>query len=271
MKRIILYILIPSFFIVLTSYVTHATPLTDAAERGNIKAVTELLNKGADVNVKVGRYGWTALMYATHKGHTDTAKLLIDKGADIDYAIFQLEAELKIVSEYPNIVSSHKAAIKRLERMIPKQEIVTQSQSISKEELKTIVQAAVEGAKTQKEEKKPIIKSDIEKPSFSPSQIVMGENDLAVVIGIEGYQSLPKSDYSFDDAKLVKDYIKALGFKERNIELLLDERATKSAIEKVIKTWFPNKAKVESRGFIYSIQYCSSICNTGNTDFYIIT
>ncbi|MBI5203673.1 MAG: ankyrin repeat domain-containing protein [Nitrospirae bacterium] len=284
MKRVILYILIPSFFIVLTSYVTHATPLTDAAERGDIKAVTELLNKGTDVNVKVGRYGWTALMYATNEGRTDIAKLLIDKGADvnvknesgwtalilaaypgrtdiakllidkgadIDYAIFQLEAELKIVTEYPNIVSSHKAAIKRLERMLPKQEIVTQPQSISKEELKTIVQAAVEGAKTQKEEKKPIIKSDIDKPSLNPSQQIMGENDLAVIIGIEGYQSLPKSDYSFDDAKLVKDYIKALGFKERNIELITDEKATKSSIEKSLEAWLKNKAKADSKVFVY--------------------
>ncbi|MBI3814178.1 MAG: hypothetical protein HY279_06910 [Nitrospinae bacterium] len=41
----------------------------------------------------------------------------------------------------------------------------------------------------------------------------MGDNDIAVIIGIEGYQGLPKSDYSYDDARLVADYAKALGFK----------------------------------------------------------
>ena len=35
--------------------------------------------------------------------------------------------------------------------------------------------------------------------------------------------------------KLVKDYIKALGFKERNIELITDEKATKSSIEKTLR------------------------------------
>ena len=76
------------------------------------------------------------------------------------------------------------------------------------------------------------VQTDIDKPSFSPSEMIMRENDLAVIIGIEGYQNVPKSDYSYDDAKLVKDYIKALGFKERNIELITDEKATKSSIEK---------------------------------------
>ncbi|MBU4321175.1 MAG: caspase family protein, partial [Nitrospinae bacterium] len=78
-----------------------------------------------------------------------------------------------------------------------------------------------------------------------------GDNDVAVVIGIEGYQALPKSDYSYDDARLVKDYLKALGFKERNIELLTDEKATKSSIEKSLEAWLKNKAKADSKVFMY--------------------
>ncbi|MBU4320330.1 MAG: caspase family protein, partial [Nitrospinae bacterium] len=83
------------------------------------------------------------------------------------------------------------------------------------------MQAAVEGAtKSQKKEAKPeSIETDIDKPSFAIAERIFGDNDVAVVIGIEGYQALPKSDYSYDDARLVKDYLKALGFKERNIEL----------------------------------------------------
>ncbi|MDP3048779.1 MAG: caspase family protein [Thermodesulfovibrionales bacterium] len=126
------------------------------------------------------------------------------------------------------------------------------SQGISKEELTTIVQTAVEKAKAGgKETKSPAIQSDIDKPSFNPSQQIMGDNDLAVIIGIEGYQSLPKSDFSYDDAKLVKEYVKALGFKERNIELLTDEKATKSSIEKSLEAWLKNKAKADSKVFVY--------------------
>jgi len=154
--------------------------------------------------------------------------------------------------------------------MRPKQQIAspTQSQGISKEEFKTIVQAAVESAKVQKEEKKTIIQSDIDRPAFSQTEKIMTDNDLAVIIGIEGYQSLPKSDYSYDDAKLMGDYAKALGFKPRNIELLLDERATKSAIEKIIKTWLPNKAKPESRVFVYYSGHGAPEPKTG--DAYIV-
>ncbi|MBU4320559.1 MAG: caspase family protein [Thermodesulfovibrionales bacterium] len=77
------------------------------------------------------------------------------------------------------------------------------------------------------------------------------QNDITVIIGIENYQGLPKSDYSKSDADIVKDYLKALGFQERNIELLTDGKATFSGITKTIETWLPNRVKKESRVFIY--------------------
>jgi uncharacterized caspase-like protein len=95
------------------------------------------------------------------------------------------------------------------------------------------------------------VKTDIDKPVFAESSRIMGDDDIAIIIGIEGYQNLPKSDYSYDDAKLVKEYARALGYKERNIELLLDERATKSSIEKTVEAWLRNKAKPGSRVLFY--------------------
>jgi|GEM_PF-2582350 len=77
------------------------------------------------------------------------------------------------------------------------------------------------------------------------------ESDLAVIIGIENYKQLPKSDYSKSDARLVKDYLKALGFKERNMEFITDGDATKSSIEKSLEAWLKNKAKPDSRVFVY--------------------
>ena len=97
----------------------------------------------------------------------------------------------------------------------------------------------------------PAVLSVIEKPSFSAADKIMGDNDLAVIIGIERYQRLPASDYSFDDAALVKEYAKALGFKERNIELITNEKATKSSIEKSLEAWLKNRAKSGSRVLVY--------------------
>ncbi|MDP2681544.1 MAG: ankyrin repeat domain-containing protein [Deltaproteobacteria bacterium] len=300
MKRIFGYFLILSVLILLAGCAT-TTPLMSAIERGNINAVKELLNKGADVNEKdsggwtpllgaaywgnteaakllidkgadvnaTNNRGWTPLLRAALMGNTEIAKLLIEKGANIDKALAAMEITA-IDIEYPLHAAEAKAGIKFLERLKPKQEVASQpSQGISKEELKTIVQAAVEGAKTQKQESKsPSVQSDIDKPSFNTAEKIMGDNDLAVIIGIEGYQGIPKSDYSYDDANLVGDYAKAMGFKPRNIELLLEERATKSAIEKIIKTWLPNKAKPDSRVFIYYSGHGAPEPKTG--DAYIV-
>ena len=88
--------------------------------------------------------------------------------------------------------------------------------------------------------------------------------DLAVVIGIEKYQTLPRSDYSLNDATLVKSYLKALGFQERNIEILTDERATRSSIEKSIEGWLPNRVKKNSKVFVYYSGHGSPDPSTGN-------
>ena len=122
---------------------------------------------------------------------------------------------------------------------------------ISKEDLAAIVKAAVTEAANKNEIKTPSIQTEIDNPAFAPSERIFGDNDVAVIVGIEGYQNLPKSDYSYDDAKLVKEYIKALGIRERNIEFLIDEKATLSGIMKSVEAWLPNKAKVHSRVFIY--------------------
>ena len=76
-------------------------------------------------------------------------------------------------------------------------------------------------------------------------------DDLAVVIGIENYRGLPKSDFSKSDAGLMKDYLKAMGFPERNIAFLTDEKASLSDIKKTMELWLPNKVKKESMVLIY--------------------
>ena len=54
-----------------------------AARTGDAAGVTGALEKGADVNAKT-RYGATALTFAADKGHLAVAKLLVEKGADLN-------------------------------------------------------------------------------------------------------------------------------------------------------------------------------------------
>jgi len=53
----------------------------EAVRKGDLAAVTALLDKGADVNAKF-RYGSTALFKAAERGHAAIVKLLLARGAD---------------------------------------------------------------------------------------------------------------------------------------------------------------------------------------------
>ncbi len=250
--------------------------LIQATYLGHTEIARLLIEKGADVNAIL--HNTKVLAYAALTGHTKTAQLLVEKGADIDMALASCEEwnRIGIGNIYARCVrelNRFKAERDRIAQQKEKEQEITRAKEIEMlkaKEMKDLLKEVVKESSMQKTESKaaPSIQSDIDKPSFRPSETIMRDNDLAVIIGIEGYQSLPKSDYSYDDAKLVKDYIKALGFKERNIELLTDERATKSAIEKIIKTWLPNKAKPNSRVFIYYSGHGSPDPKTG--DAYIV-
>ncbi|MFA6317760.1 MAG: caspase family protein, partial [Elusimicrobiota bacterium] len=88
-------------------------------------------------------------------------------------------------------------------------------------------------------------------PSLAEGERTLGPNDFAVVIGIERYRNVPRSDYSGTDARLVKSYLKALGIPERNIELLIDDGATLSAINKTLDRWLVHRVKPGSRVVVY--------------------
>lgn len=54
----------------------------DAVRRGDVAAVTALLDKGAEVNAKF-RYGTTALFKAAERGNVEIVKILLARGADV--------------------------------------------------------------------------------------------------------------------------------------------------------------------------------------------
>ncbi|MEE9913782.1 MAG: ankyrin repeat domain-containing protein [Deltaproteobacteria bacterium] len=56
--------------------------LLDAAKNGETETVRVLLDRGADINQR-GDYEYTPLIWAIEKGHTDTAALLINRGTDV--------------------------------------------------------------------------------------------------------------------------------------------------------------------------------------------
>jgi ankyrin repeat protein len=59
--------------------------LFDAAMTGTADAVKELLDGGANPNVK-DPYGWTPLMAAIQKGNVAAVRLMVERGADVNAA-----------------------------------------------------------------------------------------------------------------------------------------------------------------------------------------
>ncbi len=89
-------------------------------------------------------------------------------------------------------------------------------------------------------------------PALRREQKVFGPLDVAIIVGIEQYhRGIPKSDYSYNDARLVKAYLEALGFAPRNIEFLKDDEATRTGIQKCVEHMLPNMVKKDSRVFFY--------------------
>ena len=56
---------------------------TEALRDGNVKVVKKFLDTNAGVNDVY--FGWSALQIAANKGQLEVVKLLIDRGANIDY------------------------------------------------------------------------------------------------------------------------------------------------------------------------------------------
>lgn len=86
------------------------------------------------------------------------------------------------------------------------------------------------------------------------STVAPKEHAYAVVVGIEDYRDLPKVDYAKRDAEMIKQYlVKALGYREQNIVMVLNDRVTKSQLEARLEKWLPKQvgASQNAEVFVY--------------------
>ncbi|MBI5569379.1 MAG: ankyrin repeat domain-containing protein [Desulfomonile tiedjei] len=58
--------------------------LIGAAQQGKAAETARLLDRGADVNARVGEGDFTALIWAASKGHADAVKVLLERGAQVN-------------------------------------------------------------------------------------------------------------------------------------------------------------------------------------------
>jgi hypothetical protein len=220
----------------MTSPTMGYTPLMCAVEKGNIEIVKLLIENGADVNIKSGR--GTALHIAVEYGYPDIVRLLLDKGA-----------EVSIVGSPGPAADSPQGTPLQIARA--KGQTVLVSMLTKAEEMQS---SKYENEAYPVKSEMPVsesVKSDVDEiPSLktAPNKIA-----FAIVIGIENYrQKLPKADYASQDARLVADYlIKAMGYPEENVVILLNDRAAKSDFEKYFEKWLGNNVENNSTVFVY--------------------
>src|SRR6185312_10318367 len=85
----------------------------------------------------------------------------------------------------------------------------------------------------------------------SPKAAPVRPDDYALIVGIEGYRSIPKADFGENDAKSVKAYMEALGVPPTNVITLLGQGASRADIAKYLEEWLPGVVKPDSRVYFY--------------------
>lgn len=217
------------------------TALVYASIQGNTEIVQLLLDRGASVNASTG-YGLTPLFYAVQRHHENIAKLLIEHGADVE------GTRAKLLS----LGTDGAVGLALLNRLANKPAFNHHAQAVDKQQ-------------TPPPSSEPEKVSLLLHPHF---QAPSDNNAIAIVIGIEKYQSLPSAKFVRSDASLMRDYLRAMGYQDRNIEFLTDERATFSSIRKAVETWLPNRINPKSRVTVYYAGHGAPEPKTG--DAYIV-
>lgn len=216
--------------------VNFSSPLTYAAEAGDINMVNLLIEKGADVNLNQGM--GPPLTEAARHGKFAIIERLLEKGADLEYTLAWCE---QTSSNYMGLLRDYYAPC------------VTTLRSVKAKRETSVQQAAKSRDLTNKDVKLQLGQpaSDVDTP---PSRRVKtNANAYAIVIGIEQYrQKLPRADYATHDARIVTDYLtKVLGYPEENVVTLLNEHASNVDLAKYFEKWLPNNVETGSTVFVY--------------------
>lgn len=77
-------------------------------------------------------------------------------------------------------------------------------------------------------------------------------NSYAVVIGIENYRDIPKVEFAANDARVVYETLtRQMGYPVENVILLINDKATRTDIDKALGRWLQNQVDEKSRVFIF--------------------
>lgn len=264
------------------------SPLSTVAESGSLEIVRLLLSRGADPNLPNGaplglaatkkhrdivrlllEHGASAgkehalRLMALH-GDVETVRLLLDHGADVnDPTVTNGWTALKEAAWGEDVGKQLRVIQLLLERGADPTVIDDQGwtaaqwaehrgkPALAKVLREAEARAARAGPTAPTTAAPPVLASDVDR--VPTAKATRKKNAYAVVIGIEQYrEKLPKADFADRDAKLVGEYLtKVLGYPEENVVVRVNEKATKTDIEKYVEAWLPNNLEKDGSVFIY--------------------
>ena len=188
-----------------------------AAANGWLEQVTRALRKSADASAACSE-GEPPLAYALQKGRADVVFLLFEKGPD------------RVALQKPSALLGGLSPAAYCEKNCAP-ESLSQLRALS-------APAAVVAAP------KPAQPAEDEEPPAGP---------CAVVVGIEGYQSLPRADYALSDARAVRRRLESSGFESFRVAFVAGPRATRETLTEYLERWLPqNVAKGETLFFYFA-------------------
>ncbi|MCX5853684.1 MAG: caspase family protein [Deltaproteobacteria bacterium] len=232
--------------------VNNWSPLSYAAQAGDMATVNLLLEKGAEVNFIT--HG-SPLVAAAKYGRTNIAERFLEKGADLDYALdFCKEQSTDWLwgANYYSCISILKSIKAKRETQMQQS---AKPQDLTNKDVKAMLWQSS-------------VKSDIDE--LPPIKSKPNRNAYAIVIGIENYrQKLPKADFAVGDAKLVSEYLsKVMGYPEENVVTLLNDHATHIDLVKYFEKWLPNNVETGGTVFVYYSGHGAPNTKTG--DAYLV-
>jgi hypothetical protein len=114
--------------------------------------------------------------------------------------------------------------------------------------------------------------STVEYPKLDPGRLKghPNPNALALIIGIDRYETAPTAEFGENDARDFYDYaINALGVKPTNIKLLSGQKARRLDIEKAVFTWLkPSIVKGQTEVYIYFSGH--GLASSDGTDLFLL-
>lgn len=231
-------------------------PISKAIRRGDSAAVAARLDQGEDVNEQLGSSGRTPLQIAAAEGRLDVAKLLLDRGADVNLRRRGTSALSQAVIagnlEMTKLLLAHGAEAGRRE--------ILWARGPRKDELVALLQdAAARQAAAAAAEREAAARASGAAPPAGPASSVdapayrVGEHadDVALVVAISKTMDGVESRFAAEDAAAIRAHLIALGWPSRNVVLLSDQAAGRAGLTRYLERWLPNNVVGNSRVVFY--------------------